>query len=178
MNKKYVLLFVLFFMFLLLSGCGNSKEIPTKDDSSLLEAATEAAKKYLIDNQDNMEALAVELIRIETSGQHLQYYPAKNELFEFSDSSYHPSKQLEEHTILDLAEFMSSNDTFFLVSPSKSTYEVPVEHCEFLKAVHDKKGELTFYVEIIYCSQSFEINEYVYLEEVLPNWYLNVWPCI
>ena len=177
MNKKFVIIFILFFMFLLLSGCGNSKEVPTKDDSSLLEAAIEAAKKYLIDNQDNMEALAVELIRIETSGQHLQYYPAKNELFEFSDSSYHPSKQLEEHTILDLAEFMSSNDTFFLVSPSKGTYEVPAAHCEFLKAVNDETGELMCYVELIYCPNSFEENEYAVLEKVLPNWFLYIWPC-
>ena len=165
-------------MVLLLSGCGNREEASIEDDSSAIEAAKEDAKKYLFDNQDNMEALAAELIKLETAGQHLQYYPAKNELYEFGDESYHPSRQLKEHYILDLAEFMSSDGTFFLVSPSKGTYEVTAEHCEFIKAVDDETGELMCYVEIIYCSQTFEINDYVYLEKVLPNWYLNVWPCV
>ena len=177
MKRIFIIIFVTIFMVLLLSGCGKYEEARTEDDSSAIEAAEEAAKKYLIDNQDNMEALAAELIKLEMAGQHLQYYPVKNELYEFGNESYHPSRQLEEHNILDLAEFMSSNGTFFLVSPSKGTYEVPAEHCEYLKAVNDETGELMCYVELIYCPNSFEENEYAVLEKVLPNWFLYIWPC-
>lgn len=177
MNNKFMIILVIFFVVLMLSGCGNREEARIEDDSSAIEVAEEDAKKYLMDNLDNMEALAVELTKLETAGQHLQYYPTNNELYEFGDESHHPRRQLKEHAILALSEFMSSDDTFFLVSPSNGTYDVPAEHCAFYKAVEDKKGELICYVEIIYCSQSFEKNEYVYLEEVLPNWYLNIWYC-
>jgi hypothetical protein len=70
---------------------------------------------------------------------------------------------------------MAGNNMFALVSPSTGTYEVAAEHCEFLKAVEDGTGNLLCYVELIYCPNSFEENEYAVLEQVLPNWFLYIW---
>lgn len=143
-------------------------------EANLAQITTDV-KDYLYNNEDNMQLLAAELIRYESSGQHLQYYPAKNELYSFTESSVDPSDRLKEHPVLDLAAFMAGNNMFTLVSPSTGTYEVAAEHCEFLKAVEDGNGNLLCYVELIYCPNSFEENEYAVLEQVLPNWFLYIW---
>lgn len=137
----------------------------------------ENVKEFLYENHDKMEALAVELIRNQTDGQHLQYYPEENALYLYGETSYDPSEQLTEHTVLDAAAFMAGKTVFDLVSPSNGTYEVSAEHCEFLKAVKEENGELLCFVELIYCPLTFEQNEYASLEQVLPNWYIYLWYC-
>ena len=148
----------------------------SKDQSEVdMVQTTAEVKDYLYQSKDNMTLLAAELIRYESSGLHLQYYPAKNELYKFENSTVSPNDRLKEHPVLGLAAFMAGNDVFTLVSPSTANSVIAAEHCEFLKAVEDGDGDLLCYVELIYCPVPFEENEYAVLEQVLPNWFLYIW---
>ena len=147
-------------------------------DDARIERAIQAAEAVLFRNPDGMTALAEELLRCETDGRHLQYYPKKNELYLFDEASIAPREQLKEHTVLDAAQFLAGDRTFFVVASCRSNYAVAASHCEFSKAVTDWKGKDLFILRLIYCPEPFEENRYAPLEELLPNWYLYLMPCV
>lgn len=131
------------------------------------------AEAFLRAHPEEMEALAEVMLRSREETVQYQFYP-DDTLYWYNDSDYRPQGKLDDHPILDAADFLRGTEIFDLLYTSD--WEMGSPGCVFCRSLDDPSGHPLYWCDLIWCpdysGDPADISEAAFtVEEILPGWY-------
>ena len=151
-----------------------SKTTGFASEEARLARIRQEAEAFLKAHPDEMKALAEVMLRSREETVLYQYYPPNDILYWYNSGDHLPQGQLDDHPILDAAEFLRGTEIFSLICVSD--WELGSLGCVFRGALDDPSGHPLYWCDLIWCpdysGDPADISKAAWMvEEILPGWY-------